>query len=891
MSKKIIVSDGNGKHQEISENYVSVDVDNNSISASILVANTASIPNSSTNKPVFLQNNILTTIPDPSSPNKFIKYTNADGFTTADIDTSALQGDLSGAFPTEQIKVTSVANVTGGILPLAYGGLGTNSFADAGLITTNGSFNLKSDNSINANQITLVKGAIAAAPVGLFGGNALSSSYDANTANHTGYIDIDDHAGNFTIECWVNLANVGGNTIVGDQHKSIIFQSEVGPTKFSLLISASAPNISTGRFGIWNGDLILAYNATNNFIPNQWTHCALVRQNSVYTAYINGTSSVSAAAGHGDTSKFTRIHVGTNGNGLFNINGYLSEFSMVKYAKTENEIKEYYNAVLVSTQGRINSGSVTTSYDTIGYKPAVLANLTASSGTDNSINANPITLVKGTIAAAPAGLFGGYALSSSYDANIANHTGYIDLTNHSGNFTLECWVNLANIGGSTDSNARCVIFESNSGVAKFALAIRGATSFGTVGTYAIWNGGTIVPDTNINFIANQWMHCALVRTGDFYKAYINGTGSIDVVAAQDSNSSFNKIYIGTNSNGLWNINGYMSEISMVKYAKTENEIKGYYNAVKAGTQGRLNSNSVTTTYDNVGYAPKALANLTQNPGHGPNRILKYNSSGILTAISKNSLNMPMLTQPIAYLYDGSYGTDNTYTWTKPSGCRFVKIMCQGGGGGGGARYVAINSSANGAGGGGGGFSEVILNALNLPDYVTITCGKGGLGSTYAGSSPADGQTGGNSSFGNYIFAYGGDGAGSGPSEGIGGGGYPIPGADGGESDASPTVGQSITYRFGGAGGGGSSRPGSVGPDMGLVSTTAGAPTVLSWKYLDFSTYYYNNTYTIGNFPALSWSGAWRGGTALYGSGGGGGTATYNPSGTSGGKGYVLVICY
>ena len=86
----------------------------------------------------------------------------------------------------------------------------------------------------------------------------------------------------------------------------------------------------------------------------------------------------------------------------------------------------------------------------------------------------------------------------------------------------------------------------------------------------------------------------------------------------------------------------------------------------------------------------------------------------------------------------------TYTWTKPAGCRMVKVICVGGGGGG---------CAHGESGGAGGMAEKWINVENVSS-VTVTVGGRGGGTGYYSAS-GDGGT---SSFGSYVSATGGYGA-------------------------------------------------------------------------------------------------------------------------------------
>jgi hypothetical protein len=84
------------------------------------------------------------------------------------------------------------------------------------------------------------------------------------------------------------------------------------------------------------------------------------------------------------------------------------------------------------------------------------------------------------------------------------------------------------------------------------------------------------------------------------------------------------------------------------------------------------------------------------------------------------------------------------TWTKPSDCRKIVVVCVGGGGGG----CGHNES-----GGAGGYSELLLDATGL-STVSVTIGGGGDGRTYHQGCGDGGQT----AFGPYNHATGGRGA-------------------------------------------------------------------------------------------------------------------------------------
>jgi hypothetical protein len=88
----------------------------------------------------------------------------------------------------------------------------------------------------------------------------------------------------------------------------------------------------------------------------------------------------------------------------------------------------------------------------------------------------------------------------------------------------------------------------------------------------------------------------------------------------------------------------------------------------------------------------------------------------------------------------------SYTWTKPSGCKYVLVYVTGGGGG--ARNN--DNSYRGAGGGAGGTAIKFID-VSAVSTVAVTVGGGGAHARGSGR----GSTGGTSSFGAYCSATGG----------------------------------------------------------------------------------------------------------------------------------------
>ena len=100
------------------------------------------------------------------------------------------------------------------------------------------------------------------------------------------------------------------------------------------------------------------------------------------------------------------------------------------------------------------------------------------------------------------------------------------------------------------------------------------------------------------------------------------------------------------------------------------------------------------------------------------------------------------------------------TWTKPTNAKIVNVICIGGGGGGGSGRVGAASSNRygGGGGAGGGYTIATFStsALNASEVITIGAGGTGGTSVTGTNNGNNGTAGGDTIFGDYLQAKGGN---------------------------------------------------------------------------------------------------------------------------------------
>lgn len=262
-------------------------------------------------------------------------------------------------------------------------------------------------------------------------------------------------------------------------------------------------------------------------------------------------------------------------------------------------------------------------------------------------------------------------------------------------------------------------------------------------------------------------------TGTVTATAFSGDGSsltgVDSLPSQTGNAG---LYLSTDgTNALWAAAGS----SLVRDARTSNTI---LDADDNGVFIDITSGTFTQTFT-------AAATL----GSGWFCYIRNSGTGDITLDPNGSETIDGLTSFILYPNEvrivQSDGTNLFSIMTKPGykeftssgsfvvppGVSSITVDAFGGGGGGGAGNGGDLRS--GAGGGGGARVKHVIAPIAAGTSVTVTVGAGGTGGN--GVTQASGATGGTTSFGGYVLAYGGAG---GLAQGSGGGGSARQGSSG-----------------------------------------------------------------------------------------------------------------
>jgi hypothetical protein len=424
---------------------------------------------------------------------------------------------------------------------------------------------------------------------------------------------------------------------------------------------------------------------TSTMAITVWYHVAIVRNNTVQTPgnnfniYINGISGVSAliANNWGDTgTSANTILIGKSANNTRYLPANLSNLRITQSAVYTGNFTPPISNLQVSQAAsayvaaipagrKLNTKYSTTLSKSAVYNPTQLPlynNLAYTSPTgqtevyDNSLIINSYvnsTANKNVISSqatiniasrpdfyitgSDAPNISGYSLGASvlvtntggaffngaaqYLLITGTTSGPLDLAAGAGNWTVECWFNPGSVTGQQS------IFwkggTSGSVNPSYAFFLSGTGGQFIVGDGG--GGGAVVNVPGSTFAINTWYHFALVRNGTTFTAWINGVAYSTTLVFTMSNTSNNKLTIGSSTadNSTRYFNGQISNFRIVKgvavytgnftlpniSSLTATQSAGTNISAISGTQTSLLTLQNSTLLDNSTYSNAITNNL------------------------------------------------------------------------------------------------------------------------------------------------------------------------------------------------------------------------------------------------------------------------------------------
>ncbi len=471
------------------------------------------------------------------------------------------------------------------------------------------------------------RGTIAAAAVVI-----QSDSEGSSLSNGlVGYWKMDENTGTTIVDSSGNygLATFGASLptwVVGKFGSAI---QHDGANTFASTPNSTVLNISGTQisYGAWV--YVTAYPATYGIIMQKGSNPGyriMMRSNGLVQSQIAGQSSYSASAL--PQSVWNHVFVTYDGTSIkIYINGVLQNnptaytgtigdnsgsilyFGTTEYPTftgKEDEVRIYNRA--------LSAAEVRALYD---WSPGPVAHWKMDEGTGQSANDISGNNNTGTLGANsspgsddPTWANGKYGKALSFDgSNDYVKTSSI-VTTAINNITLSAWIKW---NGNTGSNQR-VISNGVSPTNGYDLFLN-STDGNNIQVVA--NGVEFAKST-ITPTVGQWQYVSAVRDAGTWKIYLNGV-ILTVIGNPTPNSPTGATYIGSNSNGATNFNGFIDDVRIYNYARTQKQIVQDMNAGHPAGGSPVGSQTAYWKF-NEGSGPIASSSVWTQAGTTTNLI-------------------------------------------------------------------------------------------------------------------------------------------------------------------------------------------------------------------------------------------------------------------------------
>lgn len=379
---------------------------------------------------------------------------------------------------------------------------------------------------------------------------APSSSYSTTTNGGSAYFDgtgdyltapdntaFDFGSGNFTIEMWVYRNNA--------TNPYALFAKRNNSDSETKWISSYINTNGTIQVQLSTNGSSWAFNSatTSAAATTGWTHLAFVRNGSDFSVYVDGAKNTISSSLSGsvftDTNPVAIGQLGLSGSFLYTMNGYISNFRIVKGTAV-------YTAAFTPTTTPLTAISGT----------SLLTNFTNAAIFDNSMKNDLETVGNAQISTSVKKFGTGSMYFDGTGDNLICNTSTPDhFAFGSGDFTIELWAYMNSVSGIQ------VFYDGRpASVQTFAptIYINGTqVRYFNNGADRI-TGGTVATGT--------WYHIALCRSGTSTKLFLDGTqiGSTYTDSSVYTNTA-GRPGIGFDANAsLYYLNGYIDELRVTK---------------------------------------------------------------------------------------------------------------------------------------------------------------------------------------------------------------------------------------------------------------------------------------------------------------------------------------
>jgi hypothetical protein len=365
------------------------------------------------------------------------------------------------------------------------------------------------------------------------------------------YISLPDNevfnfgASNFTIECWVyTIGGTGEYAIYGQRASSLVYT----PVYLGMKAGGIYILASDGASWIINP----GFASGNAVTPNVWSHIALVRNGSNFTAYINGQAGQSGTSAATLINPTDNVTIGaSSAAGDTPWLGYISNLRVVK-------------GTALYTANFTPNVTIFSAYDTANTS---LLMLRGSTLTDDSATGSPLTPT-GDTKTTTFSPFSSFTITpKSFSYKFSGTLDYLsnvssNLAMSTGDFTIESWV--YSRAGSNNG-----VFQISGNTYGLANSNTNTLAVGISSNKAVVKANNnSYTSTGVSILGNAWNHIALTRLAGNTRLFINGNldntvGLTGNIVDSVNYTSANIAIGGYNTTGNL-LNGYISNFRVVK---------------------------------------------------------------------------------------------------------------------------------------------------------------------------------------------------------------------------------------------------------------------------------------------------------------------------------------
>ncbi len=401
-------------------------------------------------------------------------------------------------------------------------------------------------------------------------------SYDGSDLVTVTHNTALNHAGDFAISAWIypTLNNVNVGIVNKIENSTNVGYRFLLRSNGTIWCDVGTQSVSTGS------------KDTVTYDTNQWQHFVCARVGAVMNVYKNGKLVHSTTTSSSAITTTSDMQIGSGGGG--NITGFIDDLKIYNTSLTIDQVQLDMNAGASLNFGTTANSEASNTFDGAGTAPVLYWGMDEKGGTS--------TFDKGT--AKLTGTLSGSTLPNWISGKVGaalNFDGansYISATGttFSSALTFNAWFYKRNstyelLAGGASSNEQIAVEPSTSTVT-FRNSAGGTTNVTLTGTIPL----------------NTWQYLTITRdSSNNVKAYINGVNRTSGTFTNSGTHTVNNIGMRSDlvTSQAWD--GYIDEVKVYDYARTQSQIAYDYNRGLPVAHWKLDECQGSTVNDSSGF--------------------------------------------------------------------------------------------------------------------------------------------------------------------------------------------------------------------------------------------------------------------------------------------------